>query len=253
RAKVAETRYHLMLEYVRYMGENLAGTKLAKEPQMRPLQRAFMSKAMDFSKQLCLTLKFQPNEQYEIGIVQFRMAEIQERLGDIAQAEAGYPAVVETLRKAIAEHRAKRGPMLDPNIRLLIAVCHLNLANMCPDATRLASAEKDVGKALAEFHEQVKNWLQGCPLWPYQRANLCSVYGSYGSLLFALGQIKEAEQFLRLGLDVGERLVQERPRYFEQVESYAWAFLAEVRRELGSLLQFTGRASEAEPLLRQAI
>src|SRR5262249_16852664 len=135
----------------------------------------------------------------------------------------------------------------------LIAVCHSNLANLCRDAERLAAAEAEVAKALADYDEQVTGWLRGCPLHPAQIANLSVVYGCYRDLLFALGQVKEAEQFLRKGLAVADRLIRDRPLFFEQVGPFAWAFRAQVGRDLGAVLQFTGRPNEAGPRIRQAI
>lgn len=253
RARVAEDRLRMALEYVKYTSQNLAGMTLAKEPRLRPLQREFMGKAMDFANRLCHTLRVQPNEHCEVAVVQFRIAEIQERVGDVELAQAGYQTAIKTFEKALEQYKVQRSTFIDPNIRLLIAVCHLNLANMCGDAERLAAAEQEVSRALAEYHDQVRRWPNGCPLWPGQLANLAGVYGSYGDLLFALGQVQEAEQYLRKGLDVAAKLIRERPPFFQMIEPYAWAFQSQVRRDLAALLQFTGRQDEAEDQLGKAV
>src|SRR5262249_34308430 len=109
---------------------------------------------------------------------------------------------------------------------------------------------KQATQTIFEFEQQVDDWVKGCPLLPYQRNNLASTYSSYGDLQFAAGQITNAEMHLRKALDLCERLAAEQPPI---IEYWAWGNLIELGREWGGLLQFPGRGSEAEPLLRQAV
>ncbi len=96
--KIAESNFNLARQAVDDMYVQIAEKWLADEPQMEPLQREFLLKAVAFFERYVEQEGNSPSAQIEVARALRRSGEVHFRLGDLPRAESAYQAAIDRLK-----------------------------------------------------------------------------------------------------------------------------------------------------------
>jgi serine/threonine protein kinase/Flp pilus assembly protein TadD len=192
---------------------DIAEDWLGQQPDLQPLQREFLLKALKYYQAFALERDPDPAVRAEAGEAAFRVAEIQRKLGHNDEAERAYRQAIAVL-EAIPAHAGRGSP--DPALRLTEG-----LPTTVPDGTSSADVVRE---------------------------SLCRSYSGLGSLLIDTNRSDEAEYFLHRATELTQALVDgtadtpdNRP------------LLASSYHRLGILLRQIGRPRQAETAYRKAV
>jgi tetratricopeptide (TPR) repeat protein/serine/threonine protein kinase len=208
---------------------------LAHQPQMEPKQRKFLKKALDFYERFAEESGPDPAVRFEKARAYFRVAEIQYRLGEPAQAEGAYKQAISLLQALVddfpdgAEYQSELADVLNSY------GVFLGDTNRYPEEGEAhRSAVVLQKKLVADF-----------PAEASYRHHLARG-------LFFLGDMerpsKERDEFLVQAIALQRKLVDEFPS-----EPDYRAYLAESLYKLGLLRWNTKRDEGARPLLQSAV
>jgi serine/threonine-protein kinase len=221
----AEANFRLARQAVDDMYTQVAERWLSQEPQMEPLQREFLLKALAFYERFARPDDSSLEMRREAGKAARRVGEIQQRLGEHPAAEASF-------------HRA-----------------HDILAGLAGDdlaAQELAATENQwgwfqwtIGRSPDAAFQRALTLgtilIGRTPATNASRQELARSYSSQGLVHAAFGRTQESEAAHRQALSLREGLVRE----FPAVAAYRQD-LSRTHSNLRSVLKQTGRFDESE-------
>jgi tetratricopeptide (TPR) repeat protein/tRNA A-37 threonylcarbamoyl transferase component Bud32 len=234
----AEDRLRDALDVVDRLLTEVAEIDLDNVPQMEPVRRTLLKKAQQYYEKFLRDGETDPAVHREAGRALVRLGDIQEFLGDRAEAESSYTRATALLSSLAEEH-----PEV-PVYRQDLARAWHALAVLLRKTNRFDEAEKAGRQAtglLGDLTEQH-------PDEPAFRRDLAATFYDRGALLARLrGRQREAEKAYRESLQQQEELARRFPR-----EAAYRRDLARTLNNLGILLQRMGQP-EAETTLTRAV
>jgi serine/threonine-protein kinase len=216
------------------------GTKtLATVPQMTPVRRALLEKALAFYEDLLRERSSDPAMRLEIGRALRRVGSIYDDLGRDEQTRFACRKSIELLERLAWERPRDPGPRRE--LAFSYNVLGFHLTRTAPPA----DAERAWRAALRLSEDLIRE--RGSEV--VDRMRMADTSLALGGLLLNQdGRLEDAEAILRRALGVGERVVAEAPR-----DSEARIILGKTLSNLGVLKMRQGRPGEARPLLERAI
>jgi serine/threonine protein kinase/tetratricopeptide (TPR) repeat protein len=212
---------------------------LANKPQMAQIRRALLVDALDFYKGFLAQKGTDPEMRLETARAYGRVGDIQEMLGNGAEAEAALRQAMVLMEKLVADFpdvRLYREELTGSRKALAFRLLWGHKHQECADLRRRLLVDSE--KLAADF-----------PTVPEYQRRLAYAHTDLGNALRdALGQLPQAERHLRQAVAVWKKLAatfpKEPPDRFGVSHSHLW---------LGALLLTTSRLAEAEPELQQAV
>lgn len=114
---------------------------LLNQPQLEPLRRDLLEKALKFYEDLSTQGTEDPELQAGLASAAFRVGRIKQLLGDNTGTEAAYHQAIE-----IGERLARKYPKV-PEYQAGLAMSYLNLGNLQKGTVRGAQAERPIRRA----------------------------------------------------------------------------------------------------------
>jgi serine/threonine protein kinase len=210
---------------------------LAHQPQMQPIQREFLEKALEFYTGFANEGSTDPAVRFETAQAYRRIADIQHRLGQPAKAEEAFNKAVNRLQLMV-----DNGPSAPEHRSELAAALH-NLGVLLGDTGRSAEEEQVHRRALV----LEENLLAEFPDATSYRRDVARGHWFLGQALLALHRREEAEKELRSALTSQSKLVQEFPTNPE--DRY---LLSQLHLRLGLTLRLLNRVDEGQQSLIEA-
>jgi serine/threonine protein kinase len=275
----AEANFQLARQAVDDMYTQVAERWLSQEPQMEPLQREFLQKALDFYERFAKPDGASAEMRRDAAKAARRVGEIQQRLGETGAAEASFRRACDVLEElggvegadeelAIAENRLgwflwTVGQIPDAAFSraLAIGTTLVHRGNVNPDARQeLARAYSSQGIVHASFgrmsdaveaHRQAtalrQQLVRDFPDALEYRKDLGRSHANLVTVLRQTAQYDAAEKESAAALELLRGLRTESPR-----DPNYRADLAHVLDERANLLTVLGRRPEAGQLLAEA-
>jgi tetratricopeptide (TPR) repeat protein len=236
RAK-AELNARTARQAVDEMYTQVAEKWLAHQPQMEPIQREFLEKALKFYTHFAEGSGAEPAVRLETARAYRRIAEIQHRLGEPAQAEVAFHRAVDHLQSLVDE-----SPSVAVHRTELAATLH-RLGVLLGDTGRYHEEENSHRRALA-LEAQLAAEL---PDSVAHRSDLGRGHWFVGQVLSTVHRREEAERELRSALDIQNRLVREFPS-----DATYRHHLAQTHLRLGLVFRVQDRVDENHQSLTAA-
>ena len=233
----AEGQEQLARQAVDDMYTQVAEKWLADQPNLQPVQREFLLKALRFYKEFAQDSRTEPAVRRKAGEAYRRVAAIQHNLG---QYEKAHEALVQSV--TVFEQLVAGFPAVPEYREDLARTCYLR-GQLLNVTSRFQEAEETYARALALWEKLAAD----APALPRHRHNQAQCRSHLGLLLRATGRMDEAEQAFRQALAAFEKLAEE----FQDEPMYA-RNLAASRRYLGDVLHLGKRLEEAEEAFRHA-
>jgi tetratricopeptide (TPR) repeat protein len=234
----AEQRAKQAREAVDTMYTQVAEKWLKQQPQLEPVQRDFLLRALAFYEELAREPGAEAGIRREIANAYRRVGDIHTRLGQ-------HSAAVPAFRQALAS--AKRLAAEFPEV----SEYQSDLAEVQASLADLHRSTGLMEEALAGYREaqELRAKLAASqPATAGYRKDLAATHLSLGDLLTVMGRFVDAEPELRRALEINDRLAAEiadDPAYRR--------FAADGHVKLGRLLHRSGRIEEAEAATRKAL
>jgi serine/threonine protein kinase len=210
---------------------------LAHQPQMEPVQREFLEKALAFYTDFAKETSNDPSVRFETARAYRRIAEIQHRLGQTAQAEAAFGKAIAHTQSLVDEFPKKLSYRAE-----LAAMLH-RLGVLLGDTGRYQEEEAIHRRALA-LDEQLA---ADIPSKPEHRGKLGRGHWYRAQVLAALHERDVAVQTYETAIGIQKQLVADFPSSPEYREHLAESYLG-----LGQQLRHFGRMSESQQALGEA-
>jgi serine/threonine protein kinase len=233
----AEVSFQKARQVVDDMYTQVAERWLAQQPQMEPLQREFLEKALQFYTESAQRTSTDPTVRFETARAYRRMAEIQHRLGQPGEAETAFRRAAERLQSLVDE-----SPQ-EPKYHSELADTLHQLGVLLGDTGRYADEEQTHRRALALVEQLVTEF----PTVPDYRRDLGRAHWFVGQVLAHLHRREEAEKALRSALAIQNALAAEFPSVPEYRHHLAQTYL-----RLGLTLGYLGRFEEHREALGKA-
>jgi eukaryotic-like serine/threonine-protein kinase len=231
----AEANFHHARQAVDDMYTQVAEKWLAHQPQMEPMQREFLKKALSFYRQFAERSSPDPAVRFETGRAYSRVGEIQHKLGEAVEAEKAYNEAILLLQGLVDEFPDNAEYQKD------LAESLHRLGILIGDTGRHPEEEKVHRRALVLQRKLVATF----PTDPTYRRDLARGLFYLGSTNHAVwsGRDKELREVFVEAIALQKQLVAEVPS-----EPEYRAELAESLMKLSSLTLI----GEGQTLLRQA-
>ncbi len=201
----AEANLRLGRQAVDDMYTQVAERWLAHEPQMTPVQREFLEKALSFYEQFAKLNGTDPELRYQIGQAHWRVAHICNSLEQFPKSE-------EACREAIAVFKGLAADFPEePRYRHELGVCHIDLAWVLGDTGYLHESEAAHREAVAIFSELARSF----PASGTYRLSLGRSLNALGNRFGDLQRRDDAETAYRRSLGILDKLVEDFPGEFE--------------------------------------
>ncbi len=225
-----ERNYLLARSAVDQMLTELGAVDLVDVPQMEPVRKVMLTKALDFYKAFLNEHEHDRTLRRETGRAHIRLGDILEMLGDYAGAESNYDDAIDMLKPLVPKELMARAD--------LAAAWH-NLGMLLKKSNRFSEAEpafraaRDLRKLLVEQYPQTPE---------YVKDEKDSVY-QLGALLARLpGRSQEVESSYLEAIEAESRLAAQHPDQPDYRRK-----LARYRNNLGIFRrQIDPRAARAE-------
>jgi serine/threonine protein kinase len=239
----AEANSRKARQVVDDMYTQVAEKWLAHQPQMEPLQREFLEKALQSYSEFAQETSNDPTVRFETARAFRRIAEIQHRLGQPVQAEEAFRQAADRLQSLVDERPAT------PAYRAELAVTLHKFGVLLGDTGRYGDEEEIHRRALileerlAAEHPNEANY----------RCDLGRGHWFVAEVLASLHRREEAEQAYRAALAIQRPLVAEFPTVPEYREQLAESYLGfgQQLRHLGRTKQYEQSLGEAAVLFEQ--
>jgi serine/threonine protein kinase len=216
---------------------------LAHQPQMEPLQREFLEKALQFYTGFADETSDDPTVRLETARAFRRIADIQHRLGQPAPAEEAFHRAIEHMQSLVKEF-----PTTPAHRAELAATLH-KLGVLLGDTGRYLE-EEQIHRRAVELEERLAAEV---PVDLSYRRDLGRGYWFIAEVLASLHRRHDALQAYQSGLAIQRPLVAEFPTVAEYREHLAETQLGvgKVLRHLGRTAEFQQAFGEATDLLEQ--
>jgi tetratricopeptide (TPR) repeat protein len=232
----ARENFRLARGAVDDMYTRVAEEWLAQQPQLEPIQREFLQKALKFYEGFAQEGGTDPSIRFETATAYRRVADIQYRLGSAADAERSFKQALDRLQKLADEF-----PEV-PAYRQSLGESLRNLAELQSNTARYSIAETNLRRTLALQEKLVSD----SPSNAGYRSDLSRSYYLAGRALISLNRLPDAEKYLRLALGIQRALVAE----FSSVQKYQ-LYLAKSSFALSSAL-YKRQPKESEQAAKEA-
>jgi serine/threonine protein kinase/Flp pilus assembly protein TadD len=236
--KVAEDERRQARQAVDDMYTQVAEKWLAKQPQMEPLQREFLEKALAYYTAWASRKGAEPEVLRETALAYKRVGEIQAALEQHPEATAAFRDAI-SIQEALATNQPAW-----TDLRHELAHSHRAFGQLFDRTLRTSEAEREyeraaaLFRALSEAHPEVTDY----------RADLSAVRFDQGRMFSKIGRAEEARTALSQSIDQMEQLVAQNPKNHNFRRDLAGRFSG-----LGIQLKETGHLKEAEAAHQQAI
>jgi serine/threonine protein kinase len=234
----AEAKEQLAREAVDEMYTQVAEEWLAGQPDLQPVQRAFLLKALRFYQEFARDPRTEPAVRRKAGEAYQRVGAIQHQLGEHRQADEAYLRALALVGQLAADFPAV------PEYREDLAGSYFGRGQLLTLTGRFPEALEAYARALALGEKLAAD----APALPRHRHNLALCRHHLAILLRATARPVEAEQACRTALAALEKLAED----FPDEASHARR-LAAGRRLLGAMHQDGKRLDQAQEALRQAL
>jgi serine/threonine protein kinase/tetratricopeptide (TPR) repeat protein len=218
--------------------DQVSTTDLAELPQLEPKRQEWLRSALQYYQKFLQECGADPALRVEAAQADAQLGDIQDLLGQLAEAQASYEAAIALQRPSGEAARAPADARRD------LARSYQGLGKVLKERNQFDEAEEAYRHAL-RLRERLA---EEAPDRPDDQRQLAAVRYSLGALLARLkGRTPEAAQAYQQALAVQERLAAahpDRPEYRRDQ--------ARTLNNLGILLKATSRA-DAEDRFRQAI
>jgi tetratricopeptide (TPR) repeat protein len=174
---------------------------LAQEPQLEPLQREFLQKALAFYQGFAQERGSDPDAQRGAARAEANAADILKTLGERSRAEGGYRRAVEIQETLVAQLPKA------PEYREDLANSYSRLTILLHDTGRLAEAGRTISRCLELFEGLVAEF----PNDPLYRRNVANTYNLQAYRLREGGRFVEAERSVRRAIELLEVRVTDFP------------------------------------------
>jgi tetratricopeptide (TPR) repeat protein len=216
---------------------------LAHQPQMEPLQREFLEKALQSYTEFAQETSNDPTVRFETARAFRRIAEIQHRLGPSVQAEEAFRQAADRLQSLVDELPGT------PAYRAELAATLHKFGVLLGDTGRYGDEEEIHRRALkleerlAAEHPNEANY----------RRDLGRGHWFVAEVLASLHRREDAEQAYRAALAIQQPLVADFPSVAEYREQLAESYLGfgQQLRHLGRTKQYEQSLGEAAVLFEQ--
>ena len=149
---LAEDRFQQARQAVDTMYTQFAKKWLAQQPQMEPVEREFLNKALIFYQELAGGKSTDPRIRFDTAQAYVRVAEIQHQLGESEQAEKAYNQAVPLLQGLVDDFPQ------EPEYRRELAQTLHNLGILWGDTGRLPEEERLHLRAVALQRELTEKY-----------------------------------------------------------------------------------------------
>src|SRR5262249_2484119 len=191
----AESNFQLARQAVDDMYTQVAERWLSQEPQMEPLQREFLLKALGFYERFAKPDGASADVRRDAGKAARRVGEIQQKLGEHGAAEASFRRACEVLESLSGDMAAEQELAITKN---RLGWLQWALGQSPDEAISQALA---IGTVLIHRSPDVPEW----------RQELARAYSSQAIVHAAFGRMAEAAEAHRQALSLREALVREFP------------------------------------------
>jgi tetratricopeptide (TPR) repeat protein len=232
----AEENLRMARRAVDDMYTQVAQRWLAQEPQMTPLQREFLVKALGFYQQFAKLGGTSPADRHNTAVAYLRVGEIHRGLGQPRDAEAATIQALPLLKGLVAEFPD------NPSFRNDLAHVHRAIGVVWLSTPRRKEAERHWREALLLREGLVADF----PNRPEYRRDLASLLNGLGSLLITNGRLEEATRNYERARQLIQGLIDQYPRERE----YRFS-LARVQTNLANLLAERGQREESMQVSRE--
>jgi tetratricopeptide (TPR) repeat protein len=235
----SEASFQKARQAVDDMYTQVAERWLSQQPQMQPLQREFLEKALQFYTEAAQQTSRDPAVRFETAKAFRRVGEIQHRLGEPGLAENAHRQAVDRLQALVDEVPG------NANYRAELADALHRLGVLMGDTGRYSEEEQIHRRALT-IHQTLA---MGFPANNDYRRNLGRGYWFLGQVLVtaAPNRRPEAEEALRSALAIQGDLVADSPAIQEYRHHLAQTYL-----RLGLTVGYLGRHDEERQALGEA-
>jgi eukaryotic-like serine/threonine-protein kinase len=233
----AETNANKARQAVDEMYTQVAENWLAHQPQMEPVQRAFLEKALAFYTDFAKESGDDPSVRFETARAYRRIAEIQHRLGQPADAESAFQRAIGYMQALADEFPS------EPKYRAYLAATLHKFGVLLGDTGR-SEEERNVHRQALTVEESL---LAEAPGAVEYRRDVGRGQWFLGQVLLALDRPDEAEKQLRSALAIQSTLVDELPMNPEYRHE-----LAQTNLRLGLTLRALNRFDESRQPLTKA-
>ena len=243
--QAAHERERLLNERARQAIESVlsdtAIEQLAREKELRPEQKDFLDKMIQYYAESTREAAATEEEQSRRARAYHRMGRLNQILGRSQDSENAYRRAV-----ALGQQLAADFPN-QPQFRLELALSHNSLGAVLRGANRRPTeAESAYVEALAILKQLAADF----PTERGYRQGLAGIHNNLGNLLFDTGRQAEAESAYAEAMAIRKQLVAEFPADPDPTVRRA---LAQSHNNLGWSLHSAGRLKEAESAYRDAL
>jgi serine/threonine protein kinase/tetratricopeptide (TPR) repeat protein len=216
---------------------------LAHQPQMEPVQREFLEKALQFYTEFAKETSNDPSVRFETARAYRRIAEIQHRLGQPSHAEDAFDRATGYMQGLADEFPS------EPKYRAELAMTLHRFGVLLGDTGRYSDEEKFHRRALT-LEEQLAT---EHPTESNYRRDLGRGHWFLAEVLASLHRREDAEKAYRSALTIQRPLVAEFPAIAEYRELLAESYLGlgQQLRHLGQTHQYEQALGEAASLFEQ--
>jgi serine/threonine protein kinase/tetratricopeptide (TPR) repeat protein len=236
RAK-AEASFQKARQAVDDMYTQVAERWLSQQPQMEPLQREFLTKALQFYAESAQRTGADPAVRFETARAHRRMAEIQHRLGQPVEAESAFRQAIDRLQDLADEIPT------EAKYRTELAGALHQRGVLLGDTGQYSDEEAAHRRALAIEQELATKF----PAFAEYRSKLGRAHWFVGQVLSHLHRRDEAETEFRSALAIQSKLAAEFPSVPDHRHH-----LAQTHLRLAQALSYKDRVEEHEQALREA-
>jgi serine/threonine protein kinase len=221
----AGANLRLALESLERLYVDFAEDRLSHRPDLKPLQREFLQKALKFYEAFAQENRGEPTVRMETGKALLRVGNIQREFGDLQKAELAYNQAITLLEKLAADGSPS------PECLQFLGICQNHLGSLLTETGLMKEAESAHRQAVA----QLKKLVGGRPEVPDYRQDLGDCFQGLGLLLRRTKRLKEAIDAHQSSIDLLGEVVKERPTQAGSRHRLAIAYI-----NLGATVADTG-------------
>jgi tetratricopeptide (TPR) repeat protein len=233
----AEASFQMARDTVDRFFTQVGESPKLKAQGMEKFRRDLLQNAKEFYERFIRQQLDAPQVRHDLGLAHYRLAKIQEVLGDFAAAEALSEKAIEILGELARTH----ADVVDYHRDL--AASHFELGAVYSDRGRFEKADSAYQQALAIQEKLAEDHPQTAE---YRRA-LATTQAGLGALYLRAGPYEKAQASLEKGLATWTQLVGTNSPV--QEDRYG---LASAQQRLGSAYVQRGQSEKAQAMLKEA-
>jgi tetratricopeptide (TPR) repeat protein len=211
---------------------------LSQQPHLEPLQREFLEEALHSYQEFSKEQSADPELRLQTGNAYRRVADIQEKLGELSRAEEAVSQAIVLLEQLTADFPS------EPRYRDVLASSHHKLGCLLRRREQFDEAEKEFQQSLLLHRNLVAEW-PGVAEYQFQ---LSLSYSGLANVWLGQGRAREAVDGYRQALSIHEKLPSDLAGRAECRRHHAFC-----TQDVGWALGADGQRREAEASCRRAI